>query len=164
MEYANAFLSRNSNASQSSTSQQITSTFAIQGGDAEMKAEHQVPEESLPQDIQSQILGELRKANATAEREQAESRAMHQELRSLEEQRFKMTQMFIERSLTLQRQMLECLRSNRRLESGALRASAGSVPNGGLNESLSPASDSPFKIFPKQQSSRPQFVLSKKKK
>lgn len=163
MEYANAFLTRNNKkTSQSSTTtQQITSTLTNQKN----QDENISIDDDSSQNIQLLILRELRKANTMAERETNESKAMHQELRSLEEQRFKMTQMFIERSLTLQKQMLDCLRSTRRIDSpGGLRPSIGSINNNGnLNDSGS-SDGNPFKIFPKTQSSRPQFILSKKKK
>lgn len=104
--------------------------------------------------IQLEILNEVKRGNALAEREHAESKALQLEMKGLEEQRFKMTQMFIERSLALQKQMLDCLRAN----------GTKSLANGNGNDAVSSASDSPFKIFPRSQSSRPQFVLTKKKK
>lgn len=100
-------------------------------------------------EVQVEILNEIRRGNALNEREYAESRALHLEMKSLEEQRFKMTQMFIERSLTLQKQMLDCLRAK-----GSKSLTNGSESGG----------DSPYKYIPRGQSSRPQFVLSKKKK
>lgn len=158
MEYANTFLSRNPVASQASSAQQITSTFVNQTTtDNEHKEDIATNDEpSSHQDAQTLILRELRRANAMAERDHAEAKAMHTELRALEEQRFKMTQMFIERSLTLQKQMLDCLRST---------ASVGALTNGNLNSSMmSCIGDGAIKLFPKTQSTRPQFVLSKKKK
>lgn len=104
--------------------------------------------------IQMEILNEIKKGNALAEREHAESKALQLEMKGLEEQRFKMTQMFIERSLALQKQMLDCLRAN----------GSKSLANGNGNDAVSSATDSPFKLFPRTQSSRPQFVLTKKKK
>lgn len=104
--------------------------------------------------IQMEILNEIKRGNALAEREHAESKVLHLEMKGLEEQRFKMTQMFIERSLTLQKQMVDCLRAN----------STKSMANGNGNDAVSSATDNPFKMFPRTQSSRPQFVLAKKKK
>lgn len=109
-----------------------------------------------PNNIQLEILKEIRKSNAMAELERREAKMVHQEMKELEEQRFKLTQMFIERSLTLQKQMLDSLRSLHRSSGG--KASM----NGNINSGY--GNDSPFKFSPRQQSSRPQFILTKKKK
>lgn len=108
-----------------------------------------------PNNVQLEILKEIRKANAMAELERREAKMLQQEMKELEEQRFKLTQMFIERSLALQKQMLDSLRSLNRA-SGSNKSSM----NGGLGTS----SDNSFKFLPRQQSSRPQFILTKKKK
>lgn len=103
-----------------------------------------------PNNVQLEILKEIRKANAMTELERREAKMLHQEMKELEEQRFKLTQMFIERSLTLQKQMLDSLRSLNRT-SGSGKSSM----NGGGGGST---------FLPRQQSSRPQFILAKKKK
>lgn len=103
-----------------------------------------------PNNVQLEILKEIRKANAMTELERREAKMLHQEMKELEEQRFKLTQMFIERSLTLQKQMLDSLRSLNRT-SGSGKSSM----NGGSGGST---------FLPRQQSSRPQFILAKKKK
>lgn len=107
-----------------------------------------------PNNVQLEILKEIRKANALAELERRESKILHQEMRELEEQRFNLTQMFIERSLTLQKQMLDSLRSGNRV------GSQKSLINGGMSSS---SSDNSFK-FSSKQSNRPQFILNPKKK
>lgn len=109
-----------------------------------------------PNNVQLEMLKEIRKANAMAELERREAKMLHQEMKELEEQRFKLTQMFIERSLALQKQMLDSLRSLNRT-SGSGKASM----NGGVGGS---STDNSFKYLPRQQSSRPQFILTKKKK
>lgn len=114
-----------------------------------------------PNNIQLEILKEMRKANALAEIERREAKMLHQEMKELEEQRFNLTQMFIERSLTLQKQMLDSLRSVSR---GAGNAMGAKAMNGGGGSSGSSSSDNSFKFLPRQQSSRPQFVLNAKKK
>lgn len=108
-----------------------------------------------PNNVQLEILKEIRKANALAELERRESKILHQEMRELEEQRFNLTQMFIERSLTLQKQMLDSLRSGNRV--GSQKSSV----NGGISSGSS--SDNSFK-FSSKQSNRPQFILNPKKK
>lgn len=108
-----------------------------------------------PNNVQLEILKEIRKANAMAELERREAKMLHQEMKELEEQRFKLTQMFIERSLALQKQMLDSLRTLGRA-SGSGKSS--------MNGSAGSSSDNSFKFLPRQQSSRPQFILTKKKK
>lgn len=108
-----------------------------------------------PNNVQLEILKEIRKANAMAELERREAKMLHQEMKELEEQRFKLTQMFIERSLNLQKQMLDSLRLLNRA-SGSGKSSM----NGGNGSSA----DNSFKFSSRQQSSRPQFILTKKKK
>lgn len=108
-----------------------------------------------PNNIQLEILKEIRKSNAMGELERREAKQLHQEMKELEEQRFNLTQMFIERSLTLQKQMLDSLRA-------ASRGSMKTTMNGGAGGSGS--NDNSYKFLPRQQSSRPQFILSKKKK
>lgn len=108
-----------------------------------------------PNNVQMEILKEIRKANAMAELERREAKILHQEMKELEEQRFKLTQMFIERSLTLQKQMLDSLRLLH-------RSSGKSSMNGNFGGTNT--NDNPFKFSPRQQSSRPQFILTKKKK
>lgn len=114
-----------------------------------------------PNNIQLEILKEIRKANAMAELERREAKMLHQEMRELEEQRFNLTQMFIERSLTLQKQMLDSLRSGNR-GSGSGGGVQKSTVNGGSGSGSS--SDNSFKFSSRQQSNRPQFILAKKKK
>lgn len=111
-----------------------------------------------PNNVQLEILKEIRKANAMAELERREAKMLHQEMKELEEQRFKLTQMFVERSLTLQKQMLDSLRS---LHRSSLTSSGG---KSSMNGNIGNANDSPYKYLPRQQSSRPQFILTKKKK
>lgn len=115
-----------------------------------------------PSNVQLEILKEMRKANALAEIERREAKILHQEMKDLEEQRFNLTQMFIERSLTLQKQMLESLRSVSRDGNANSFSNTKSSMNGGGSGSSS--SDNSFKFLPRQQSSRPQFILAKKKK
>lgn len=135
------------------TKPQITSTNSIQRS-VPIDSKETIQKHLTMDEIQLEILHEIKKGNALAEREHAESKALQLEMKGLEEQRFKMTQMFIERSLTLQKQMVDCLRAN----------GTKSMANGNGNDAVSSATDNPFKIFPRTQSSRPQFVLAKKKK
>lgn len=107
-----------------------------------------------PNNVQLEILKEVRKANAMAELERREAKVLHQEMKDLEEQRFKLTQMFIERSLALQKQMLDSLRLLNRPGKATMNGGSG---NSGSN-------DNSFKFSPRQQSNRPQFILTKKKK
>lgn len=111
-----------------------------------------------PNNVQLEILKEIRKANALAELERRESKMLHQEMRELEEQRFNLTQMFIERSLALQKQMLDSLRGGQRGH-GVQK----STINGGSGGGGSTA-DNSFKFSSQKQSNRPQFILAKKKK
>lgn len=114
-----------------------------------------------PNNIQLEILKEIRKANALAEVERREAKKMHQEMKELEEQRFKLTQMYVERSLALQKQTLDSIRLLNR-SSGSGKSSMngnGSGGGGGGGGGL----DNSFK-FSRAQSSRPQFILTKKKK
>lgn len=117
-----------------------------------------------PNNIQLEILKEIRKANALAEVERREAKKMHQEMKELEEQRFKLTQMYVERSLALQKQTLDSIRLLNR-SSGSGKSSMngngnGSGGGGGGGGGL----DNSFKFSPRAQSSRPQFILTKKKK
>lgn len=153
-ELANAFPSPSTSLASSIkstvviTKPQITSTNSIQR--TEQIDSKEIIQKNLSADqIQLEILNEIKRGNAIAEREHAESKALQLEMKGLEEQRFKMTQMFIERSLALQKQMVDCLRAN----------GMKSMANGNGSDT-----DSPFKMFPRTQSSRPQFVLAKKKK
>lgn len=114
-----------------------------------------------PNNVQIEILKEIRKANAMAELERRESKMLHQEMKELEEQRFKLTQMFIERSLTLQKQMLDSMRLMNRSTAATTTTTGGKSLNGGNGGS---SMDNSFKFLPRQQSNRPQFVLTKKKK
>lgn len=113
-----------------------------------------------PNNVQLEILKEIRKANAMSEVERQEAKILHQEMKELEEQRFKLTQMFIERSLTLQKQMLDSLRSMNRSGKSSMNGGIGGSSGGGGGG----ATDNSFKFLPRQQSSRPQFILTKKKK
>ncbi|XP_031616602.1 bromodomain-containing protein DDB_G0270170 [Contarinia nasturtii] len=110
-----------------------------------------------PNNVQLEILREVRKANAMAELERREAKVLHQEMKDLEEQRFKLTQMFIERSLALQKQMLDSLRL---LNNRSGKASC----NGGSGNTTVSSNDNSFKFSSRQQSNRPQFILTKKKK
>lgn len=108
-----------------------------------------------PSNVQLEILKEIRKANAMAELERREAKLLHQEMKELEEQRFNLTQMFIERSLALQKQMLDSLRAGGR---GSKKSEMNGSGSGGSG------ADNSFKFLPRQNSSRPQFILAKKKK
>lgn len=117
-----------------------------------------------PNNIQLEILKEIRKANALTEVERREQKKMHQEMKELEEQRFKLTQMYVERSLALQKQTLDSIRMlNRTAGSGKSSSINGSGGSGGVGGGTG-GSDNSFKFSPRQQSSRPQFILAKKKK
>lgn len=112
-----------------------------------------------PNNIQLEILKEIRKANALAEVERREAKKMHQEMKELEEQRFKLTQMYVERSLALQKQTLDSIRLlNRSSGSGksSMNGNGSSSGGGGGGGGL----DNSFKFSPR----RPQFILTKKKK
>ncbi|XP_055319983.1 uncharacterized protein LOC129577268 [Sitodiplosis mosellana] len=112
-----------------------------------------------PSNVQLEILKEIRKANAMAELERREAKLLQTEMRELEEQRFKLTQIFIERSLTLQKQMVDSLRTLNRASGSGKSSMNGN--GGGIGGSTS---DNSFKFLPRQQSNRPQFILAKKKK
>lgn len=62
--------------------------------------------------LQLEILNEIKRANALADLEREEANFLHKEMKELEQQRFNLTQMFIDKSLSLQRQMLMCLQTN----------------------------------------------------
>lgn len=156
-ELANAFPSPSTSLASSIksavTKPQITSTNSIQRS-VPIDSKEGIQKILSMDQIQMEILNEIKKGNALAEREHAESKVLQLEMKGLEEQRFKMTQMFIERSLALQKQMVDCLRAN----------GTKSLANGNGNDAVSSATDSPFKMFPRTQSARPHFVLTKKKK
>lgn len=99
-----------------------------------------------------------------SEREHHESKMLHQEMKELEMQRFNLTQMFIERSLALQKQMLDSLRMNRSNGGTAALTTARNTSIGGSMNAVSSAINTSLKILPRTQSARPQFVLTKKKK
>lgn len=107
-----------------------------------------------PTNVQLEILKEIRKANAMAEMERRETKLLHQEMKVLEEQRFNLTQMFMERSLALQKQMLDSLRTTGRASKKELNGGGGSGSSGTDN----------FKFLPRQSNSRPQFIFTAKKK
>lgn len=116
---------------------------------------HSINDANLtPNNIQLEILKEIRKANAMSELERREAKLLHQEMKELEEQRFNLTQMFIERSLALQKQMLDSLRGTGRGTKKEMNGAGGSSSGG----------DNSYKFLPRQASSRPQFILAKKKK
>lgn len=70
--------------------------------------------------LYGEILNEIKRANALADLEREETSYLHKEMRDLELQRFSLTQMFVEKSLSLQQQMLKCLQSNNGMRSPAL--------------------------------------------
>lgn len=143
--YERKTISQTNNSSLDALLQAIESASAI--NDASL----------TPNNIQLEILKEIRKANALAEVDRREQKKMHQEMKELEEQRFKLTQMYVERSLALQKQTLDSIRllNNRTAGSGKSSSLNGSGGSGGGG------SDNTFKF---KQSSRPQFILAKKKK
>lgn len=108
-----------------------------------------------PTNVQLEILKEIRRANNMADMERREAKLLHQEMKELEEQRFNLTQMFIERSLALQKQMLDSLRSTGRASKKELNGGGGSGSSG---------ADNSFKFLPRQSNSRPQFIFTAKKK
>lgn len=97
-----------------------------------------------------------------AELEYEETKFLHQEMKELEQQRFNLTQMFIERSLTLQKQILDCLRANGRSNGGTSAALNTSTSTPLRNSSTTAVSS--ISILPRANSNRPQFILAKKKK
>lgn len=70
--------------------------------------------EAIPNEtnLHSEILNEIKRANALADLEREETNFLHKEMKDLEQQRFNLTQIFIEKSLSLQKQMLACLQAN----------------------------------------------------
>lgn len=70
--------------------------------------------ETIPNEpnLHAEILNEIKRANALADLEREETNFLHKEMKELEQQRFSLTQIFIEKSLSLQKQMLACLQAN----------------------------------------------------
>lgn len=65
-----------------------------------------------PSNLYTEILTEIKRANALADLEREETNFLHKEMKDLEQQRFHLTQLFVEKSLSLQQQMLKCLQEN----------------------------------------------------
>lgn len=62
--------------------------------------------------LQLEILNEIKRANALADLEREETNFLHREMKELEQQRFNLTKMFMDKSLSLQREMLRFLKTN----------------------------------------------------
>lgn len=83
--------------------------------------------------LYTEILNEIKRANALADLEREETNFLHNEMKELEQQRFQLTQLFVEKSLSLQQQMLKCLQAN-----NGVRSAGGGGGSSGGHRSIPP--------------------------